>query len=377
MTSNTPEVPQAVCLDCHRCERGCPMLMAEGRSPHSLLQEQSTLDPQAAVACTECGYCEAVCPAGLSLQKAVQQHAGKKTTSQLAKLRIFTHQWLSFSSLLRLQKTGNGSYSHYAFMPGCSLAGGSPQTVQEVYRQLAEFFPGIGLVMDCCARPSAYLLSEKTTTTFLSKLEQGLKNSKIQKLIVACPNCFSFLSNKFPQLEIISLYPILASMPLPVCSYSEKLALHDPCQTRNEPGVHSSVRQILAACHISYEEFADNRQNTQCCGHGNMLAVTMPKLAQKQRLHRAGQTSCHKIVTYCRSCSEAFDLAGKKGIHLLDLIFDPQSITEPHDFQNHSQSTQEANKTWMNKKQPSAKRFKWYANSWINRILLKLRNCAK
>ena len=55
---------------------------------------------------------------------------------------------------------------------------------------------------------------------------------------------------------------------------------------------------------------------------GGMLELTNPKLALKQINSRANQTKCDVIVSYCQSCSESMSKGGKKGVHILDLIYD-------------------------------------------------------
>ena len=110
------------------------------------------------------------------------------------------------------------------------------------------------------------------------------------------------------------------------------VALHDPCPTRHEKPLHEAVRKILHTINLPFQEFKYNRDKTQCCGSGGMLALTNPKLSREQMVSRAHQTSCDTIISYCQECCHSMNRGGKNGVHILDLLFDEKvanSMTQP------------------------------------------------
>jgi len=321
------------CIDCSKCAVGCLLLDDFTDSPKSLLKNLRGVrgDADISFSCASCNYCESICPKGISFKKhfykAKKEYAkNDEILKSFGYKSILFHQKNSFSK--RFTSTAKftiGEYKNMAFMPGCALSSYSPKMIKKVHAHLREQLPGIGIIQQCCGLPTRVMGDTKRFEKLYSYLEADLANMGCNTVVTACENCYMSLKELSPHIEVKSLYEVLDTIELPNLNRyndSPKVALHDPCPTRYENSLHVSVRSLMKKLGVKYEEFRNNREKTECCGSGGMLELTNPKLALKQINSRANQTSCDTIVSYCQSCSESMTKGGKKGVHILDLIYD-------------------------------------------------------
>ena len=192
----------------------------------------------------------------------------------------------------------------------------------------------MGVLMQCCGKPTRVVGDMPRFERFYSALEQDIARLGATTIVTACENCYMSLKTLSPHVKTISLYEWLDKMGIPECSFEHAtpVALHDPCPTRLEPALHASVRSLLNKMKLPFKEFKYNRDKTQCCGSGGMLDLTNPKLAKEQMVSRAHQTECDTIVSYCQECARSMSRGGKSGVHILDLLFTPtvaQSFKQP------------------------------------------------
>ncbi len=354
------------CLDCNKCMKGCLLLDEFTTSPKSLLKEFKGTRSKANISfsCASCNYCESVCPEGISFKthfmNAKQEYA--KSDSILKSFgykSILFHQKNSFSKFFTCKtKFTTGEFKNMAFMPGCALSSYSPQMLKKIYTHLQKELPGIGMIQQCCGLPTRVVGDMKRFDKLYSYLEADLANMNCDTVVTACENCYMSIKEFSPHIKIKSLYEVLDNISLPkyTCKAyvnSPKVALHDPCPTRNETHLHVSVRNLMNKLGLEYEEFKNCREKTECCGSGGMLELTNPKLALKQINSRANQTKCDVIVSYCQSCSESMSRGGKKGVHILDLIYD-QNMKE-----NMKQKKKGTAKKWLNR---------YYSKKMIERL---------
>ena len=317
------------CIDCKLCMKGCLMLGEFTNSPKTLLDGIENIPASVAFSCAACGYCEHVCPKNISFKDHFAQRKVELAPSELKNFgyrAVLFHQVLSFSKpLTTIKKFSKTDYSHMAFMPGCALSSYSPKLVESIINHLQRVSPGMGVLMQCCGKPTRVLADLGRFDSFYSVLEKDIARLGATTIVTACENCYMSLKTHSPHVKTISLYEWLDQMGIPECSFEEAkpVALHDPCPTRHEHALHESVRSLLKKMKLSYEEFKFNRDTTQCCGSGGMLELTNPKLAKEQMVSRANQTQCETIVSYCQECARSMSRGGKKGVHILDLLFNP------------------------------------------------------
>ena len=337
------------CIDCKACMKGCLMMGEFTDSPKTLLETIQNSPANVAFSCAACGYCEHVCPKDISIGEYFVERKKELAPSELHNFgykAVLFHQVLSFSKpLTTIKKFSTTDYSHMAFMPGCALGSYSPKLVGSIINHLQKVSPGMGVLMQCCGKPTRVLGDMPRFERFYSALERDIARLGATTIVTACENCYMSLKTLSPHVKTISLYEWLDQMGIPECSFEHAtpVALHDPCPTRLEPALHASVRSLLNKMKLPFKEFKYNRDKTQCCGSGGMLDLTNPKLAREQMVSRAHQTECDTIVSYCQECARSMSRGGKSGVHILDLLFTPtvaQSFKQPL----HSTLT-----SWMNR----------------------------
>lgn len=344
------------CIDCKSCMKGCLMLDEFTSSPKNLLLDFKVNKPTSDISfsCAACNYCFITCPVDISFKEvfgnAKIEHAkSDKVLKNFGYKSILFHQKNSFSKRFTAKtKFSKGAYRNMAFMPGCALSSYSPNLVHKIYKHLNGTLPGINMLQQCCGQPTRIVGDMKRFTHLYSKLQSDIDVMEVDTVVTACENCYMSLKEFSPNIKVVSLYEILADFGIPKDKENayvshKTVALHDPCPTRTEKSLHVSTRKLLDMIGLSYEEFKNNREKTECCGSGGMLELTNQKLALNQMNLRAHQTKCDTIVSYCQSCSESMSRGGKNGVHILDLVFSDM-ITD-----NFSQKKNGVIKKWFNR----------------------------
>ena len=337
------------CIDCKLCMDGCLMMEEFTDSPKTLLETIQNSPANVAFSCAACGYCEVACPKDISIKEYFVERKKELAPTELHNFgyrAVLFHQVLSFSKpFTTIKKFTDKDYSHVAFMPGCALSSYSPKLVESIISHLQKVSPGMGVLMQCCGKPTHVLGDMPRFGRFYSALERDIERLGATTIVTACENCYMSLKTFTPHVKTISLYEWLDYMGIPECSFedAQTVALHDPCPTRHELALHQSVRSLLNKMKLPFEEFEFNREKTQCCGSGGMLDLTNSKLAHQQKVSRANQTDCETIVSYCQECSSSMTRGGKNGIHILDLLFDETIV------KNFKQPRLNLLTSWMNR----------------------------
>jgi hypothetical protein len=150
-------------------------------------------------------------------------------------------------------------------------------------------------------------------------------------IIPACSTCYQFLKTHLPEARITSLWQTLAEKGLPAdlsVKNARPLAAHDPCTTRHEPGIQQHVRSLLHRLGQTVEELDLSRGLTECCGFGGLMQNANPDLAKTVAQRLSGKSPAD-YLTYCAGCRDNLAAAGKRAVHILDLIFPDAAGPDP------------------------------------------------
>lgn len=325
------------CVDCMKCYKVCPMMKDYSSSPKSLMKDiisESQVDRDIPYSCMLCGACTEVCPKDIDLKsmfhelrKEVFNNKAEKPTGYNA---VKFHQINSFSPVFCTSKLKKNTKK--VFLPGCSLTSYSSELVEKTFEYLKETLGDIYLDVNCCGKPTESMGDMEKFEKYFSKLENKYKNSEVEEVIVACPNCFSTIRKYSSNVKVTPIWEIISEFGIPknlVNNYSDldmRFTLHDPCPMRSESKVHNNVREILNSLGVKVEEFEKNRENSQCCGSGGMVRVTNPDISNVQTNKRANEAKTETIISYCESCCESMLIANKKSLHVLDFLFNKDVI---------------------------------------------------
>jgi Fe-S oxidoreductase len=210
------------------------------------------------------------------------------------------------------------------FFPGCALAGSRPLRVLQLYAHLHNSFPSLGIVLDCCTKPSHDLGRSVYFQAMFSEMEHYLVSHGIKNILVACPSCFAVFNQYGKGLITRTVYDILSreKWQPEAQSYSAPVTIQDSCVARFDKDTQNSVRSLILARGITIAEMKHRGKRTLCCGEGGGAHFIAPELAGNWALMRKSEVGDKRIVSYCAGCAHFLARIGSTA-HLLDLLFDP------------------------------------------------------
>jgi len=300
--------------------------------------------------CSLCGLCAEVCPNALDMGQVCL--ASRQEMVRKDKMPPSAHDFalrdMEFSNSAYFAMTRHQpgfSSSRFAFFPGCQLSGSSPGHVKQTYDFLASRLEGgVGLMLRCCGAPAQWAGEEALFRDAFNQLTAQWERLGKPELIVACSSCYAMFKGKLP---VRSLWEILDEVGFPRSSAPIRplhLAVQDPCTTRHESGIQEAVRHILESLGHHLEELPLHKELTECCGFGGLMGYANPGLAKRVTEKRT-QESPLDYVTYCAMCRDRFAAAGKRAVHILDLMYpgevlDPASRNDPGFTRRHENRAQ-------------------------------------
>lgn len=314
------------CVECFICVKECSFLSTyDGPKEICTAFQQGTLDPTVPLMCNVCGLCHAVCPKDLDPSAAILQmreeiYADKKQIHP-AHNRICSYQRRGSSSLFSLHQIPDNCTT--VFFPGCTLTATKSQTTEKVYNFLRSKHAEMGLVLDCCHKPSHDIGKNEHFDDKLYNLTSQLKDRGIERILTACPSCYVALQKNNQGIEIQSVYEELQDI-FPVSNLiAETVTIHDACTTRFETGIHDSVRTLVTSSGATIVESSHTRTKSICCGEGGAAAFIAPEITDNWKEIRKQESENQRVITYCAGCSSTL---GKtvQTTHLLDLLFMPE-----------------------------------------------------
>ena len=316
------------CIECKLCVKECAFLKKYG-TPKSIADRwsaQGETTKEMPFECSLCSLCTAVCPVDIDPKKMFLEMRRNLTILGEAD---FKKQKL----LLNFEKRGTSKlYSFYGLpdgcdtvlFPGCSLAGSRSHRVMQLYDHLQKFFPDLGIVLDCCTKPSHDLGRTDYFDAMFSEMQDYLVNHGIKNVLTACPSCYAVFTDYGKELVTHNVYDILASRAKPSSSNvpHKPVTIQDSCVTRFEKSMQDSVRELIQSQGVSFEEMKHHGKETLCCGEGGGACFVAPELAGQWGEIRKTEGQGRRIITYCAGCANFLGKIGPTA-HLLDLVFDP------------------------------------------------------
>ena len=136
--------------------------------------------------------------------------------------------------------TGSPENLRYGFFPGCSLSGTRSHRVIDTFLQIRRVVPSLGIVLDCCSKPSHDLGRQDHFDAVFGEMRRYLLDNGVKRVLVACPNCYKVFGNYGKELSVESVYEVLATHELSELSTSSSVrgstapqaTIHDPCLAR-------------------------------------------------------------------------------------------------------------------------------------------------
>lgn len=268
------------CTECGACVSQCAFLKEYG-TPKAILENLNSggfNERFPAFECSLCHLCSAVCPEHLEPGKMFHALRRQAVASETADLK-------PFRTILGYEKRGGSRlFSYYGlprgcdtvFFPGCTLPGTRPETTWQMFSFLRDRYPNLGVVLDCCTKPSHDLGRQAWFEHKFGEICQRLLDSGIHNVLVACPNCYAIFKTYGEGLAIRTVYEELDSHELPSGPMmSDEIVVHDPCPLRKEVDVQNAVRSILRRKGMTVARMRHQGKRTVCCGEGEVRDLSV------------------------------------------------------------------------------------------------------
>jgi uncharacterized membrane protein YdjX (TVP38/TMEM64 family)/Fe-S oxidoreductase len=316
------------CINCKLCQKECEFLRRYGK-PKEIADSYDPADNRhqgMPFECSLCQLCAAVCP--VKINPADMFLEMRKETVLRGNGNYAEH-----NGILGYEKRGTSKkYTFYSipegcnaiFFPGCTLPGTRPEKVLKLFKHIKRTSPSLGIVLDCCLKPSHDLGRENYFHAMFQEMINYLVEHGVQKVIVACPNCYKVFRKYGGELSVSTVYEFMAQHGVPqTANINGAISVHDPCALRFEESVHSAVRELALRKGLSVEEMPHSGVKTICCGEGGSVGCLSPELSKNWGLLRKKETNGNRIITYCAGCAHFLSSLAPTS-HILDLLFEPE-----------------------------------------------------
>jgi hypothetical protein len=275
--------------------------------------------------CAECDLCKEVCPNAADVTEFVRK--ARKVMIRGNHMPASPHEY-ALEDLLSANAPESGFFrpppgaaqTERIFFPGCQLVASRPHSSLLAYKYLNETLGGVGLLSACCGAPARWTGRDGLTGQVAGEIRAAWEKNGRPIFILACPSCYLFFKAELQEIEVVSLWDVLAQVPPPAAIQSLALALHDPCATRHEEKTQKNVRWLLKAFAPSHKELKFNGLLAKCCGYGGLAASANESLGL-EFANDATADAAAPVVSYCAMCRDRFALAGRPSLHLLDVLF--------------------------------------------------------
>ncbi|MFZ2447592.1 MAG: (Fe-S)-binding protein [Syntrophobacteraceae bacterium] len=314
------------CTECGACISECAFLEKYG-TPAELAREfllSEDPDPLFPFECSLCGLCGTVCPEGLDpaahfldmRRMLIKDGRGIRPGHS----PMMKHEERGTSRLLTFYALPEGCDT--VFFPGCSLPGTRPDITLDTYRRLKKSDPALGIVLDCCCKPSHDLGRQDHFLALFGEMRAWLLEHGVSAVLTACPNCYRVFADYGAPLRAESIYEVLArTWERGAGPTGNVVTVHDSCAVRHDEHIHAAVRSLLRAAGCVPEEMVHSGKKTLCCGSGGFADLISPALAGRWAEMRQKEAGGRRLAMYCGACTKRFGSAA----HVLDFLFDPEA----------------------------------------------------
>ena len=316
------------CIECGLCQKECSFLQKNG-SPKAIAASFSLDTPGLAFECSLCGLCANSCPPKIGLNPAALFLAMRQEA-----VAVGIEDFSAYNTILGYEKRGaSRHYSYYALpkncdtilFPGCALPGTRPGRVKSLFDHLQTTLPDLGIVLDCCTKPSHDLGREKHFHAMFGEMKEYLLQHGVENILVACPNCYRVFKQYGNNLNVKTVYEYLAETSLPAkADIPAEITIHDPCSTRNDTHIHAAIRKIAMEKSLTIKEMEHHSLKTLCCGEGGSVGCVNDDLAKVWGRRRKEEANGRLILTYCAGCVNFLGSITPTS-HILDLLFAPEA----------------------------------------------------
>lgn len=318
------------CTECGACTKACAFLSHYG-TPKAIATGFDFTSPRhqaIAYECSLCSLCHAVCPEKLDpfrlFLEIRRRHVEGGHFEESAYKAILGYEKLGTSPLFTWYGLPAGCDT--VFFPGCSLPGSRPAVTLRLFHDLQRFIPALGIVLDCCTKPSHDLGRKRHFEAVFGEMIGYLTRQGVKRVLVACPNCFKIFKHHGNGIAVQTVYEFIHANGFTTeCKNAGKeVSVHDPCALRDEASVHQAIRGLLSGMGLTVTEMRHHGRRTVCCGEGGMVGFVKPAFAEGWAAIRQRESDGRPLVAYCAGCTGFLNRVAPT-VHVADLLYRPEA----------------------------------------------------
>jgi Fe-S oxidoreductase len=313
------------CVHCNQCVTECAFLQRHG-TPGQIARAALATAPghdSPAFECSLCDMCAAVCPLSLKPSGMFLEMRGQAgcqgRSEQVSPCFYLGYEKRGVSRHLTYYALPGGCNT--ILFPGCAMSATRPQAILDLFAWLRKKEPTLGMVLDCCTKPSHDLGRMAFFENAFGEMRRYLLANGVRRVLTACPSCFKMFKTHGGDLAVETVYETLAAETNPSrIRHRKTVTIHDPCPFRFDAPVQSAVRTLVSRKGFAIEEMPHHGATTFCCGEGASVRCSAPELAETWSRRRVDENRENQMITYCAGCNETLGRYTDT-LHVLDLLF--------------------------------------------------------
>jgi ferredoxin len=277
--------------------------------------------------CNLCGLCKKICPVNVDIGDYLLRT--RKELFNIGALPAAYHEyWLrdmafANSGKASLLLAGEESKPGRVFFPGCQIGGSDPRYVTETYSYLLKHFPDTALLLRCCGAPALWAGDAALFEAELGAIMAEWERMGRPELLLACPSCMRMFKEYMSAIPCRMVYDVMleeGGLASNVAGAMGRAAVFDPCSSRDNPELQQGVRELALRGGFALEELPYGKDAAQCCSWGGQIYSANPGYAKEMVNDRLRQSEL-PYIAYCTNCRDIFTAAGKKCLHIMDVLF--------------------------------------------------------
>lgn len=355
------EAGRCLKCQCNQCMDACPMMKYYHNDYPTLATaimdtvEAQEIDKKRGLyplmSCLQCGACEQACPVGINTKELIlssRRMIHKKKTLPIAHYNYWLQDMEHANKEAEFFIAAGGN-NDYVYFPGCQMGASHPGYVECSYDWLRKLYPNrISLWSRCCCAPAYWSGNEALYEQETKEIRQKWNAWGKPTFILSCPTCMEQFQEAFPEIQVVSLWSLLAEHMEKKPSSKSKVAIFDSCAARENKRLQQDIRKIVFQAGYEGCELEKNREHAQCCGYGGLVFSTNAQLV-RETIEQNAQQDDVEFVTYCTNCMDSFRLEQKRARFILDLVFGTEPQKDSPSLTQRRQNRKDLRKNLLKK----------------------------
>jgi len=228
-----------------------------------------------------------------------------------------------------------------ALLIGCAYLRKARAEARAMVRSVVALVGPVRLVSGCCGAPLLHAGDRAGFEQARAQVEEQTRNA--QRFVVGDPGCALALSadrgsagaSAARAIPFVRLAAEHAGKlrKIPGLGETAPVRFHDPCALGRGLGEYDAPRVVLArALGRAPDEFAAQRELSECSGGGALLPIAMPETSAKiadSRLRAHEREGGGTLVTACSASLRRFRAQGTLAVDIASIV--AQSLDLPHE----------------------------------------------